>query len=161
MSYIIGKPCEATCDTACVAVCPVDCIHGPIDIEGRGEEVKGMTIGPKDMLYINPDECIDCGACLPECPVEAIYEDEQEAIEKDGAEVLILGSTTMHQSHIYLSQRLPVPVINPGPLSYKMAEAALGLGLSQSRKAYPRPMHPRLDMLQDMMSAAKQSVNRT
>jgi allantoin racemase len=53
-----------------------------------------------------------------------------------------------------------VPVINPGPLSYKMAEAALGLGLSQSRKAYPRPMHPRLDMLQEMMSAAQQSVNR-
>ena len=51
MSYIIGQPCESTCDTACVAVCPVDCIHGPIDIEGRGEEVKGMTIGPKDMLY--------------------------------------------------------------------------------------------------------------
>ena len=84
-----------------------------------------------------------------------------EAIEQDGAEVLILGSTTMHQSHVYLSQRLPVPVINPGPLSYKMAEAALGLGLSQSRKAYPRPMHPRLDMLQDMMAAAQQSVNRS
>ena len=65
MSYIIGKPCEATCDTACVAVCPVDCIHGPIDITGRGQEVAGMEIGPKDMLYINPDECIDCGACLP------------------------------------------------------------------------------------------------
>ena len=86
MSYIIGKPCEATCDTACVAVCPVDCIHGPMDIEGRGEEVKGMTIGPKDMLYIYPDECIDCGACLPECPVNAIYEDEDEAIEKDGTD---------------------------------------------------------------------------
>ena len=40
MSYIIGKPCEATCDTACVGVCPVDCIHGPIDIDGSGAEVK-------------------------------------------------------------------------------------------------------------------------
>jgi len=86
MSYIIGKPCEATCDTACVAVCPVDCIHGPIDIDGAGKEVADMEIGPKDMLYINPDECIDCGACLPECPVEAIYEDEDEAIEKDGTD---------------------------------------------------------------------------
>ena len=38
------------------------------------------------MLYINPDECIDCGACLPECPVSAIYEDEDEAIEKDGTD---------------------------------------------------------------------------
>ena len=86
MSYIIGKPCEATCDTACVAVCPVDCIHGPIDVTGAGAEVAGMEIGEKDMLYINPDECIDCGACLPECPVEAIYEDELEAIEKDGTD---------------------------------------------------------------------------
>ena len=62
MSYIIGKPCEGTCDTACVAVCPVD------------------------MLYINPDECIDCGACLPECPVEAIYDSEEEAITADGTD---------------------------------------------------------------------------
>ena len=83
-----------------------------------------------------------------------------QAIEQDGADVLILGSTTMHQAHVWLSQRLPVPVINPGPLSYKMAEAALGLGLSQSRQAYPRPMHPRLEMLQDMMTAAQQSVDR-
>lgn len=86
MSYMIGKPCVATCDTACVAVCPVDCIHGPIDIDGAGAEVKNMTIGPDDMLYINPDECIDCGACLPECPVDAIYEDEEEAIEQDGTD---------------------------------------------------------------------------
>jgi len=82
----------------------------------------------------------------------------RRAIEEDGAEVLILGSTTMHQSHGWLSQRLPVPVINPGPLSYKMAEAALGLGLSQSRVGYPRPMHSRLDMLHAMLAAAQQSV---
>ena len=80
------------------------------------------------------------------------------AIEIDGAEVLILGSTTMHQAHAYLEARLPVPVINPGPLSYKMAEAALGLGLRQSRQAYPKPMHPRLDMLEAMMTAAQQQV---
>ena len=80
------------------------------------------------------------------------------AIEVDGAEVLILGSTTMHQAHAYLEARLPVPVINPGPLSYKMAEAALGLGLRQSRQAYPKPMHPRLDMLEAMMATAQQQV---
>jgi Asp/Glu/hydantoin racemase len=80
------------------------------------------------------------------------------AIEVDGAEVLILGSTTMHQAHAYLEARLPVPVINPGPLSYKMAEAALGLGLRQSRLAYPKPLHPRLDMLEAMMTAAQQQV---
>ena len=81
------------------------------------------------------------------------------AIEVDGAEVLILGSTTMHQAHAYLEARLPVPVINPGPLSYKMAEAALGLGLRQSRQAYPKPLHPRLDMLEAMMAAAQQQVS--
>ncbi|MEY4265862.1 MAG: hypothetical protein RIS90_397 [Pseudomonadota bacterium] len=80
------------------------------------------------------------------------------AIEVDGAEVLILGSTTMHQAHAYLEARLPVPVINPGPLSYKMAEAALALGLRQSRQAYPKPMHPRLDMLEAMMAAAQKQV---
>jgi|TARA_B100001094_G_scaffold319516_1_gene364454 ferredoxin len=86
MSYIIGMPCEGTCDTACVAVCPVDCIHGPIDINGRGQEVANMEIGKTDMLYINPAECIDCGACLPECPVDAIYPNEEYAVEKDGTD---------------------------------------------------------------------------
>ncbi len=82
-----------------------------------------------------------------------------KAIEIDGADVIILGSTTMHQAHSYLQSRLPVPVINPGPLSYKMAEAALALGHSHSRTAYPRPMHPRLDMLTAMMDAAQKSLS--
>jgi Asp/Glu/hydantoin racemase len=81
-----------------------------------------------------------------------------KAIGEDGADVLILGSTTMHQSHAWLSQRLPVPLINPGPISYKMVEVALGLCLSHSRQAYPRPMHPRMDMFAAMMGAAVQSL---
>lgn len=80
-----------------------------------------------------------------------------KAVEEDGAEVLILGSTTMHQSHAYLAGRVPVPVINPGPLTYKLAEAALGLGLSHSRKGYPRPMHPKQDMIAAMLAAAAKS----
>ena len=83
MSHIILSPCVSTCDTACVAVCPVNCIHGPIDVEGAGEEVENMSkeelIGKQ--LYINPDECINCAACIPECPVDAIVDDEQEAID--------------------------------------------------------------------------------
>ena len=82
----------------------------------------------------------------------------RRAIEDDGAEVLILGSTTMHQSHAYLSARLPVPIINPGPLSYKVAEAALALGLAHSRVGYPAPMHPRLDMLHAMLDVAAASL---
>jgi Asp/Glu/hydantoin racemase len=78
-----------------------------------------------------------------------------KAIEIDGADVIILGSTTMHQAHAYLQARLPVPVINPGPLSYKIAESMLALGHTHSRTAYPRPMHPRLDMLSAMMDAAR------
>ena len=77
MSFIIGNKCVSTCDTACVDVCPVDCIHGPEDKEGMGSEVKESGFNPKGkQLYINPEECIDCTACVSECPVEAIYEDE-------------------------------------------------------------------------------------
>jgi hypothetical protein len=76
------------------------------------------------------------------------------AIEQDGAEVLLLGSTTMHQAHAYLQEHLPVPVINPGPLSYKIAETALALKLSHSRVGYPKPMYPKLEMVQAMLQAA-------
>ena len=77
MTYIIADPCVGTCDTACVEVCPVDCIHGPEDKEGAGAEAKEPGFDPTDkMLYIDPEECIDCGACEPECPVEAIFEED-------------------------------------------------------------------------------------
>lgn len=60
MTYVIGAPCIDVKDRACVEECPVDCIY-----EG------GRS------LYIQPDECVDCGACEPVCPVEAIfYEDD-------------------------------------------------------------------------------------
>lgn len=63
MAYYITETCIDVKDKACVDVCPVDCIH-PTDGEGE------------PMLYIDPDECIDCGACEPECPVEAIFAEE-------------------------------------------------------------------------------------
>jgi NAD-dependent dihydropyrimidine dehydrogenase PreA subunit len=59
MPYIITEPCINVKDRGCVDVCPVDCIY-------EGE----------DHLYIHPDECIDCGACEPECPVTAIFPEE-------------------------------------------------------------------------------------
>ena len=82
MSFIIGKSCDACIDTSCVNVCPVDCINGPIIIDGRGKEVLQMTDEEKigKQMYINPEVCIKCGACIPECPVDAIYRDEEEAI---------------------------------------------------------------------------------
>ncbi|HET7303999.1 MAG TPA: ferredoxin [Segeticoccus sp.] len=56
MTYVIAQPCVDVVDRACVEECPVDCIY-----EGSRA------------LYIHPDECVDCGACEPVCPVEAIY----------------------------------------------------------------------------------------
>ena len=64
VAYIICEPCVGTKDTACVDVCPVDCIHP------RKDEPQFQAA---EMLYIHPDECIDCGACVPACPVEAIF----------------------------------------------------------------------------------------
>ena len=77
----------------------------------------------------------------------------ERAIDK-GAEVICLGSTTMHQAAIFLADNLPVPVINPGPLTYKLAETVLGLGLTHSRKAFPSPLSPKPSMLRAMLSAA-------
>ena len=77
MTYIVNDKCIKCKLMDCVEVCPVDCIHGPDDPEGSGEEAKedGYDATNKQ-LYINPEECIDCGACEPECPVEAIFEEE-------------------------------------------------------------------------------------
>jgi len=66
MTYVITEPCIDVKDTACVDVCPVDCIH-PMKDESDFANVK--------KLYIDPEECIDCGACEPVCPVEAIFEE--------------------------------------------------------------------------------------
>ena len=76
---------------------------------------------------------------------------------EDGADVICLGSTTMHQAHAHLVENLPVPVINPGPLTYKLAEAVLGLGLAQSRTAYPKPNVPKVEMAHAMLEAAAAS----
>ena len=77
----------------------------------------------------------------------------RRCIDEDSADVILLGSTTKHEAHGYLAERLPVPVINPGPLSYKLAEAALGLGLSHSRQGWPASPAPRHALIQAMAAA--------
>lgn len=62
MTYVITEACIGTKDRSCVDVCPVDCIHDEGDVD--------------QMLYIDPDECIDCGACEPACPVTAIFAED-------------------------------------------------------------------------------------
>lgn len=74
MPFIITEACIGTKDTACVEVCPVDCIH-PTKDDADFEEHK--------MLFIDPEECIDCGACEPACPVEAIYEQDALPAEQE------------------------------------------------------------------------------
>ena len=60
--------CNHCTEASCVEACPVDCIHPRIDEENFEKET---------MLYIDPEECIDCGACVPECPVEAIFPEDE------------------------------------------------------------------------------------
>lgn len=60
MAFVVTDNCQRCRFTDCVSVCPVDCFYSNSD---------------DDMVYINPDECIDCGACEPECPVEAIFDE--------------------------------------------------------------------------------------
>ena len=65
MTYVIAEPCIDVLDISCVSVCPVDCIHYEEGVDRK--------------LFIDPNECIDCGACEPECPVEAITPEDAVA----------------------------------------------------------------------------------
>src|SRR5712675_990898 len=67
MTYVIAEPCLDVLDLSCVSVCPVDCIHYEEGVDRK--------------LFIDPNECIDCGACEPECPVNAIFPEDQVPAE--------------------------------------------------------------------------------
>ena len=67
MAWVITRLCRDCVDQACVDVCPVDAIHGPAEAVRRKPQ-------PPLQLFIDPDQCICCSACEPECPVGAIYE---------------------------------------------------------------------------------------
>jgi NAD-dependent dihydropyrimidine dehydrogenase PreA subunit len=85
MTFVIAQPCIGVKDTACVAICPMDCIHPTKDEAG---------FDAAEMLYIDPSLCIDCGLCVDECPVNAIFQDAdlpaewQHFIEKNAAHYL-------------------------------------------------------------------------
>ena len=76
MAFVITDPCIGTKDSACVDVCPVDCIHP------RKDEPE---FAQTSMLFIHPDECIDCGACVPACPVAAIYDSPESTPDSQKA----------------------------------------------------------------------------
>ena len=70
MTYVITRSCETCLDAACVDVCPVDAIHGEAAVESlRGKPRPGLQ------LFIDPESCICCAACEPECPAKAIFDE--------------------------------------------------------------------------------------
>ena len=99
-------------------------------LESRVASIRAIEVRPETVELLNGKEDF-VFAMLEETALKAIRE--------DGADVIVLGSTTMHQSHAYLASRLPVPVLNPGVIAYKMCEMFLDLGLCHSKKAYPSP----------------------
>ena len=112
MTYVIAEPCVDLKDKACIEECPVDCIY-----EG------------KRSLYIHPDECVDCGACEPVCPVEAIfYEDDTPAQWKDyyRANVDFFTETTKIGSPGGASKVGPVDVDHPVILAVPLGKNTEG-----------------------------------
>ena len=86
-----------------------------------------------------------------------LLEAARALVAEDGADVICLGSTTMHEAHTFLQENLNVPVVNPGPLSYFIAAALIALKLSQSRSAYPKPLVPKFQMVHEMLDGAVSS----
>ena len=77
MTYVIAEPCIDVLDISCVSVCPVDCIHYEEGVDRK--------------LFIDPNECIDCGACEPECPVNAIF--PEESLPPEWAQYTVIDAT--------------------------------------------------------------------
>ena len=90
MAYVVTEPCIKCKYTDCVAVCPVDCFR-------EGE----------NFLAIDPEECIDCGACVPECPVEAIFEEDD--VPTKWEEYIELNSTLAAQWPLIDDSKDPHP----------------------------------------------------
>lgn len=88
MAFVITRSCEGVCDTGCVDVCPCDCIVGPVPLEelrryDRRERARRFA---GVQMFIDPDECVDCGACVPECPQDAIAHEDDRPPGSDDAQ---------------------------------------------------------------------------
>ncbi|MCH2108082.1 MAG: ferredoxin family protein [Polyangiaceae bacterium] len=90
MAFVVTSNCKKCRFTDCVAVCPVECFHAD-----------------EEMLYIDPEECIDCGACVPECPVEAIYDEAQ--LPDDQTEWLDINKEKAQSLPVISEQVDPLP----------------------------------------------------
>lgn len=90
MTYVVTDNCIDCRFTDCVAVCPVECFHGD-----------------EKMLYIDPNECIDCGACEPECPVQAIFEEGQ--VPEDKKEWIQINAERAPNLPVIADKQDPLP----------------------------------------------------
>lgn len=106
-------------------------------LQSRLASIRHIGVAPDPVKLLN-DKTEDVVGKL-----EAVA---RRAIEEDGADVIVLGSTTMHQSHRVLADVLPVPVVNPGVVAYKICELLLSTGLTHSKAAYNPPAHLADDM---------------
>jgi ferredoxin len=106
MTWVIGPLCIDKIDTACVGVCPVDCIHL---YKGDDPNI------PKNQLLIDPSECIDCAACEPACPWEAIYQDE--AVPGEFKEFIEINARIQGQTEIEQTPHEEKPSPSPAEVS--------------------------------------------
>lgn len=90
MTFVVTGNCKACRFTDCVAVCPAECFHGDAE-----------------MLYIDPEECTDCAACVPECPVEAIFEEDD--VPEDQKEWVQINADKAPQLPVVSEQMEPLP----------------------------------------------------
>ena len=98
MTWVITSLCRDCLDVSCVEVCPVDCI---VEFKGEGSDWPAQ-------LYIDPEECINCGVCEPECPWEAIFEDEQ-------VPELFTEDTPLNAKILDLKDQFSVPEVGEKP----------------------------------------------
>ncbi len=92
MPYIVTENCQKCRFTDCVTVCPVDAFHGD-----------------DEMIYIDPDACIDCGACEPQCPVKAIYEDRDAERKPDLKPWIAINKDRSPSLPIINAKQRPLP----------------------------------------------------
>ena len=89
MTHVVAEPCNNCKYTDCVVVCPVECFY------------EGETI-----LYIHPDECIDCEACVPECPVEAIFHEDN--LPEQWSEYTELNAKMSEETPVIVEKKEPL-----------------------------------------------------
>ena len=117
MTWVITRLCRDCVDQACVDVCPVECIY-----EYTGDDKSEFP----NQLYIDPEECIDCGACEPECPWEAIPEDE--AVPDAFKDDIALNAKILTAKDLF---RVPEHIEKEPPTPEQVAENKRKWGLDE------------------------------